>query len=120
MAACNERVQTLHLANPEGSLNFGHAVVVAKLDLLVIPSTVRFMCHQRRVTSDAMAAEQLHTLREVGVVGHRQPAFRSGDDFHRMETENGDVAILTSADFATLITATDCVRGIFDYLETKP
>ena len=56
VAAGEELVDAGHLAHSEGGLQFGHAVVVAEVDLLVIPSAVRLLSHFFGIAGDTVAA----------------------------------------------------------------
>ncbi|MNR68808.1 hypothetical protein D3C85_1936030 [compost metagenome] len=50
-------VQTLHLGNSQCGLQFGHPVVEAEIDLLIVPGAVSLVGHLRRVAGDAVAAQ---------------------------------------------------------------
>ena len=56
VAAGDEFVDAGHLAHAEGGLQFGHAVVVAEVDLLVIPSAIRLLGHFFGIAGDTVAA----------------------------------------------------------------
>jgi hypothetical protein len=75
------------------------------------------MGHLVHITGDAVAAQQLHTLRQLRVIGHGHAALRRGDDLDRVEAEYGDITVTTVADRLTAILATDGMRGILDNLE---
>ena len=118
MAASNVLVQALHLGHAQSGLQFGHAVVEAQIDLLVVPRTIRFAGHLRRVTGNAVTAQQGHFIGQCFIVGQCHAAFGGGDDFYRMKAEYGDVAVTGVTDELTLVFATNGVRCIFNNLES--
>src|SRR3569833_615501 len=69
MALIYKSAQSFQLAQPKRSLHVGHAVVKSKLDLLVIPWSVRRMRHLIGITGNAVAAQPLHRRIEFGVFG---------------------------------------------------
>ena len=118
MAAGDEFVDAGHLAHTECGLQFGHAVVVAEVDLLVIPSPVRLLSHFFRIAGNAVTAQQGKFGGKLRAVGEGGAAFGGGDDFDGVETEYGDVAILAVTHSAALITAANGVGRVFDDFET--
>lgn len=103
-----------HLAQPQCGLDIGHAVVEAEQLLLVVPGAVRLVDEILRLAGDAVATQQTHGLGQHCVIGHRHAAFAGGDDLHRMEAEDGDVAVAAVAGGFILIAGTEGVAGILD------
>ena len=117
VATGDEFVDALHLAHAEGGLQFGHVVVVAEVDLLVIPSPVRLLGHFFGIAGDTVAAQQGEFGGKLRAVGEGGTAFGGGDDFDGVEAEYGDVAVSAVADFAALIAAADGVGRVFNDFE---
>ena len=118
MTALDIRMQPGHLADPEYGLHIGHPIVVAKIDLLIIPRAVGLAFHERRITGDPMAAQQAEAGREMAVICQSHTAFGGSDDLYRVEAEDGDVAVATVAYGLPLVAAADGVGRILDDAET--
>src|SRR3569832_2505644 len=118
MALIYKSAQSFQLAQPKRSLHVGHAVVKSKLDLLVIPWSVRRMRHLIGITSNAVAAQPLHRRIEFGVIGARLAPIASRNDFDWMKAKHGYVAEFATANRLNLVASTDCMRSIFDDPET--
>src|SRR3569832_76802 len=118
MALIYKSAQSFQLAQPKRSLHVGHAVVKSKLDLLVIPWSVRRMRHLKGITGNAVAAQPLHRRIEFGVIGDRLAPFASRNDFDCMKAKHGYVAEFATANRLSLVASTDCMRSIFDDPET--
>lgn len=103
-----------HLAQPQCCLDIGHSVVEAQHLLLVVPGAVRLIDKVFRIPGDAVAAQHAHGFGNCGVVGHCHAAFAGGDDLHRVEAENGDVAVAAVAGRLAVIAGAESVAGIFD------
>ena len=115
MTARHKFVQPLQLAQTQSSLHFGHTVIEAQIDLLVIPRAVASAFHFVRITRDAVRPQQRDFVRQIRAVGQAHAALAGGDDFHGMETEHGDVAVLPAAHRAAAITCAHCVRSVFNH-----
>ncbi len=61
-----------------------------------------------------MAAEHAHRLGKRRVVGHGHSPFTCGDDLHRVEAEDGDVAVAAVAGGFIVIASPQGVTGILD------
>src|SRR3569832_2283230 len=114
MALIYKSAQSFQLAQPKRSLHVGHAVVKSKLDLLVIPWSVRRMRHLIGIKGNAEAAQPLHRRIEFGVISDRHAPFASRNDFDRMKAKHCFVAYFASANRLTLVATSDCMRRIFD------
>src|SRR3954470_21048079 len=97
MAPRDRFVETPRLAEAQACLQIRHPVVVAELDLLVVPRPVRPMRHLRRFARDAVASEKLQAPREPGVICEGHAAFGGGHDLYRVEAEHCDFAVLAAA-----------------------
>ncbi len=110
----HECIQACHLADAESRLHIGHAVVVAKRDLLVIPGAVRGVRHLGLVARDTVRASLLHGLRQIAPARDTHAPFGSRDDLDRMEAEDSDISKVAASDRFAKIAATDGMRGILD------
>ncbi|MNR27978.1 hypothetical protein D3C85_1452770 [compost metagenome] len=117
MATGNVLLQARYLAYAQCTLKVSHAIVVAKINLLVIPRAFHFLGHQRGIAGNAMTAQQVHTLGQSSVIGQCHATFSGGNDFYRMEAEDSDVAIAAVTNRLALVFTTNGVGSIFDDLE---
>ena len=115
MTARHKFVQPLQLAQTQSSLHFGHTVIEAQIDLLVIPRTIASTFHFVRIARDAVRPQQRDFVRQIRAVGQAHGALAGGDDFHGMETEHSDVAVLPAAHCAAAITCAHRVRCVFNH-----
>ena len=118
MPLIDKLIQTLNLGDTQGRLQIGHAIIEAKVDLLVVPGPIHFMRHQMRFTGDTVAAQKPHFLGQLRVIGNRHATLSRRDDLDRMEAEYRDVAVAAPTDVVTLVFPPNRVRGIFNDLES--
>src|ERR1035437_930622 len=107
--------EPLHLAASECRLNVGHAVVEAKVDLLVVPNLgIRPGTHASRIACDSVASISPHSISELSIVCHAHAALTGGDDLYRVKAEDRDLAVAAVTDRLTLVSPTNRMRGVLD------
>lgn len=90
-APLGERGKATELALAERGLDVAHAVVVAELELLVVPAALVGPPHEGAIAGDAVLGEEFDAPREPIIHGRNRAALARGHGLHRVETEAGDV-----------------------------
>ncbi len=100
----DELLKAPQLTQSERSLEVGHAVVESEVDLLVVPDFVRGSgSHPVGHAGHPVGAVTDHAFGQVGIIGGRHAPLGGGDDLHRMETEDGDVAVSARSDLGSKV-----------------
>ena len=111
----NEFIKPPHLADAQRRLNIGHAIVVAEIDLLVVPDLFcRAGIHKIRRARDAVGTVAHHPLRKGRIVGDAHTPFPRRHHLHRMEAEDRDVAVAAVPYGFIPVATADGVRSILD------
>ena len=117
VATVDKFIEALELAVPEGGLEIRHAVVVAELDLLVVPGPVGLVGHPVGIPGDPVAAEEAHAVGEVGILGDGHAALPCRDHLDGMEAEHGDVRKPAGPDLLVAVGSPEGVGGVLEDAE---
>ena len=112
------------LAEAEGAVEIGQAVVITQLLHFHVPAAVGLADEVGGVAGDAMGAQAQQVVVQLLVVGGYHAAFAGGDMLHGVEAENGQIGKTAVA--AALLPALGInkktarrVAGILNYPEAK-
>ena len=120
MAAFDVLVETVELTAAKRGLHVWHSVVEPECDLLVIPRTLAFIAHKRRISRHTMASIEGHALGQLQIVCDRRPPFRRRDDLHWVKAKHHNVAVTAISDWVIDIASAKGVGRIFDDFEPIP
>ena len=110
--ACYKLIQSIHLAIAQGCLHFCHAIVISQINLLVIPRSIRFMCHQGSITSNTMTSIKAQLLIQFLIIGEHHTTFSSGNNLHRMKAEYCHIRVSTASHLGVQIVCSNSMRCI--------